>query len=137
LQIRSLRSRPALGEEFVRQSVNGRPINRGEDAPRQGGSRVIYHAVLFKMKPNVSQAKIDEIFRELGRLQTLIPGLLSFSGGPYSSPEGLNKGYTHGFLMTFADAEARNAYLPHPEHERVKAIVVPNLDDVVAFDWEG
>lgn len=98
---------------------------------------MIYHAVLLKLKPSVSQAKTDEIFRELAGLQTLIPGLLSFSGGPYSSPEGLNKGYTHGFLMTFSDPEARNSYLPHPEHERVKAIIVPNLDEVVAFDWEG
>jgi hypothetical protein len=98
---------------------------------------MIYHAVLFKMKSDVSQAKIDEIFRELAGLKELIPGLLSFSGGPYSSGEGLNRGYTHGFLMTFADARSRDAYLPHPEHERVKAIVVPNLDDVIAFDWEG
>jgi hypothetical protein len=98
---------------------------------------VIYHAVLLKLKPDVSQAKVDEIFRELAGLKSRIPGLLSFSGGPYSSPEGLNKGFTHGFLMTFTDAAARNGYLPHPEHERVKAIVIPNLDDVVAFDWEG
>ena len=98
---------------------------------------MIYHAVLLKLKPEVSQAKVEEIFRELAGLQKLIPGLLSFSGGAYSSPEGLNRGYTHGFLMTFSDAGARNGYLPHPEHERVKAIIVPNLDDVVAFDWEG
>lgn len=98
---------------------------------------MIYHAVLLKLKSDVSQAKVDEIFRELAGLQSLIPGLLSFSGGPYSSPEGLNRGYTHGFLMTFSDAASRDGYLPHPEHERVKSIIVPNLDDVVAFDWEG
>lgn len=97
---------------------------------------MIYHAVLLKMKPDVNQAKIEEIFRELAGLQKLIPGLLSFSGGPYSSPEGLNQGYTHGFLMTFADASARDGYLPHPEHERVKQMILPNLEDVIAFDWE-
>ena len=98
---------------------------------------MIYHAVLLKMKPGVSQSKIDEIFRELAALKGLIPGLESFSGGPYSSHEGLNQGYTHGFIMTFRDAQARDAYLPHPEHERVKAIIVPNLDGVIAFDWEA
>jgi hypothetical protein len=93
--------------------------------------------VLFKWKPGTSQAKIDEIYRELEGLKRLIPGLQSFSGGEYSSPEGMNQGYTHGFIMTFTDAAARNGYLPHAEHERVKAIVGPHLEHVVAFDWEA
>ena len=70
-----------------------------------------------------------------------VPGLLSFAGGPYSSPEGLNKGYSHAFHMTFADAEARDAYLPHPEHEKVKRVALAQLaggiDGVVAFDFEA
>jgi Stress responsive A/B Barrel Domain len=98
---------------------------------------MINHVVLFKWKPGTSQATIDSIYRELEGLKRLIPGLHSFSGGPYSSHEGLNQGYTHGFIMTFTDAPARNAYLPHPEHERVKAMVAPNLENVIAFDWES
>jgi hypothetical protein len=98
---------------------------------------VINHVVLFRWKPGTSQAKIDEIYRELEGLKRLIPGLQSFSGGPYSSQEGMNQGYTHGFIMTFTDAPARDAYLPHSEHERVKAIIVPHLEHVVAFDWEA
>lgn len=98
---------------------------------------MINHVVLFRWKPGTSQAKIDEIYRELEGLKRLIPGLQSFSGGPYSSREGMNQGYTHGFIMTFTDAPARDAYLPHQEHERVKAIIVPHLEHVVAFDWEA
>ena len=51
------------------------------------------------------------------------------------SAEGLNDGYTHGFIMTFESPEARDAYLPHPIHEEVKDIVVPNLARVVVFDF--
>jgi len=51
----------------------------------------------------------------------------------------MQKGFTHGFCMTFADAAARDVYLPHPEHERVKALVLQvldgGLDGVVAFDY--
>jgi hypothetical protein len=43
--------------------------------------------------------------------------------------------------MTFKTAADRNAYLPHPEHEKVKAKVLAildgGLDGVVAFDFEG
>ena len=97
---------------------------------------MIRHVVLFQWKPGASQAKIDEMFAVLAALKGKIPGLLSFEGGPYSSPEGLNQGYTHGFIMTFTDAASRDAYLPHPEHEAAKEVVVPNLAHVVAFDFE-
>ncbi|MAU06345.1 MAG: stress protein, partial [Deltaproteobacteria bacterium] len=60
-----------------------------------------------------------------------------FSGGPYTSDEGLNQGYTHGFIMTFIDVEARNHYLPHPEHQHVKTAILPAVGDVIAFDFQG
>ncbi|GMU24242.1 MAG: hypothetical protein AMXMBFR13_43180 [Phycisphaerae bacterium] len=99
----------------------------------------VKHVVLLRFKPGTSQQQVDQIFAALAGLQSKIPGLLDFSGGPYSSGEGLNRGFTHGFVMTFADEASRDGYLPHPEHEKVKAIIQPNLqngmDGVVAFDW--
>jgi hypothetical protein len=53
----------------------------------------------------------------------------------YQSDEGLNDGFTHGFVMTFDSPQSRDAYLPHPEHERVKLVVVPNLERVMVFDF--
>jgi hypothetical protein len=38
--------------------------------------------------------------------------------------------------MTFDSVESRDAYLPHPEHERVKSAILPHVDGVVAFDFE-
>lgn len=100
----------------------------------------IKHAVILKFKPGVTPAKIQQNFAALAALREKIPGLLDFSGGPYSSPEGLNKGFTHGFIMTFADAASRDAYLPHPDHEVVKNMILPDLDGgvdgVIAFDWQ-
>ena len=64
-----------------------------------------------------------------------IPGLEEVVHGPYDSDEGLNDGFTHGFIMTFESPEARDTYLPHPIHEEVKDIVVPNLARVVVFDF--
>ena len=97
---------------------------------------MIRHVVLFQWKAGTSEAKIAECFRELAALKGIIPGLQQFEGGQYSSPEGLNKLWSHAFIMTFDNAASRDAYLPHPEHERVKAIIVPHLADVVAFDFE-
>jgi hypothetical protein len=102
---------------------------------------MIHHLVLLKIKQGAQPQAIAQAFTELSGLKQRIPGLLSFAGGPYSSPEGLNQGFTHAFAMTFRDAKARDAYLPHPEHEKVKARILPLLEGglagVVAFDFEG
>jgi hypothetical protein len=37
--------------------------------------------------------------------------------------------------MTFDSPKSRDDYLPHPEHERVKLVVVPNLARVMVFDF--
>jgi hypothetical protein len=77
------------------------------------------------------------MFRALKNLKGEIPGILDFAGGPYSSHEGLNQGYTHGFVMTFDSAASRDAYLPHPKHETVKDAIIPHVASIVAFDFEA
>lgn len=100
---------------------------------------MITHMVLLRFREDAAKQDVDRVFAELAGLKSRIPGLLSFSGGAYSSPEGMSKGFTHGFCMTFRDAAARDVYLPHPEHERVKKLVFAlldgGLDGVVAFDY--
>ena len=94
------------------------------------------HIVLLKFSPAKTH-RAAELFVALEKLKPRMPGFLSFTGGPYSSPEGLHQGYTHGFVMMFADAAARDHYLFHPDHEAVKQAFLPDVDGVVAFDFEG
>ncbi len=102
---------------------------------------MVTHMVILRVKRDVPRAKVDEVFGAIGALRSKIPGIVSFAWGPYSSSEGLNRGFTHGFCMTFRGAAERNAYLPHPEHEKVKGLVLEildgGLDGALAFDFEG
>ena len=99
------------------------------------------HMVLFKVKRGVSRARLAKVMKLIGGLKAKLPGITSYRWGPYSSPEGLNRGYTHGFCMTFRDAKSRNRYLPHPEHMKVVAEVLEILKGGVkgalAFDFEA
>ncbi len=95
----------------------------------------VRHIALFQFKPEITQGKINECFDALKGMLGRIPGIVDFEHGPYDSPEGLNEGFTHGFIMTFDSPESRDAYLPHPIHEEVKDIVVPCLEKVVVFDF--
>jgi hypothetical protein len=97
---------------------------------------MIRHFGMFQFQPGVSAAEIDECFLEMKGMVGRISGLLSMEQGFYDSAEGLNDGYTHGFIMTFDSAESRDAYLSHPEHVRVRDIVVPRLLRVVVFDFQ-
>jgi Stress responsive A/B Barrel Domain len=95
------------------------------------------HYGMFQFHPEITPEQIDECFTEMRGMIGKIPGLLAMEHGPYDSPEGLNDGFTHGFIMSFDSAASRDAYLPHPEHERVKQIVVPRLVRVTVFDFEN
>ena len=97
---------------------------------------MVRHFGVFQFKEGVTEDDIAECFREMKGMIGKIPGLLDMEHGPYKSDEGLNEEFTHGFIMTFDTPESRDAYLPHPEHERVKEVVVPRLERVIVFDFE-
>ncbi len=96
----------------------------------------VKHVALLKFKDGTPQDEIDRIFEELMDISENIPGIEDYVSGTNISPEGLSDGFTHGFVMTFADAAARDAYLPHPEHERFKTHALPHVDKVLVLDFE-
>lgn len=97
---------------------------------------LVRHIVLFSFKPGTSEGTVGECLAGLASLRSLVPGIVSYEHGMNHSEEGLGEGLEHGFVMTFESREARDAYLPHPEHERVKATLIPHLARVLVFDFE-
>jgi Stress responsive A/B Barrel Domain len=98
---------------------------------------MISHVVLLKLR-NAEDA--PQIFAALKSLQSQIPGILNISAGTDCSPEGLQRGFTHGFTVDFENAVARDAYLPHPAHQKVGAMIVAacegGIEGVLVLDWE-
>ncbi|MFN9546742.1 MAG: Dabb family protein [Cyanobacteriota bacterium] len=100
---------------------------------------MVHHLVLFRFRDDLPAEAVTAVFAELRALQERIPGITGFSGGADCSKEGLTKGFRHGFCMTFQDGAARDAYLPHPEHQRVVGQLLPLLEGgvegVLTFDF--
>ena len=96
---------------------------------------MVRHYGVFQWKEGTTEETIAECWKAFDSMIDNIPGILSIEHGPYDSDEGLNEDFTHGFIMTFDSLESRDAYLPHPYHEKVKDIVVPNLERVIVFDF--
>ena len=79
---------------------------------------MIRHIVLIKFRPELEAAQIEERLQSVVALKDKIGGILSVTAGENNSPENLEKGFRHGFVVDFADGAARDAYLPHPEHAK-------------------
>ena len=101
---------------------------------------MIRHVVLFKLRKGLPSSAASEIFTALKSLQAEIPGIVNISCGADASPEGLQRGHTHGFTVDFVNAAARDAYLPHPAHQKVGGMIVGvsegGLAGVTVLDWE-
>ena len=96
----------------------------------------VKHIALLKFKEGTTPEQIDQTFDQLLELSESIDGIEDYVSGVNNSPENFNQGFTHGFVMTFKDGYARDTYVVHPNHERVKAAVLPNVESVLVFDFE-
>ncbi|MEK6154799.1 Dabb family protein [Flavobacteriaceae bacterium 3-367] len=96
---------------------------------------VLRHVVLFKFKDGTSGEKLAEIEKAFTALPTKIPQIQGYEWGLNNSPEGLEKGFTHCFFLTFKSEADRAIYLPHPDHRAFGALLKPHLEDVLVVDY--
>ncbi|MGB8817710.1 MAG: Dabb family protein [Rhizobiaceae bacterium] len=99
---------------------------------------MIRHIVLIRFKPETSETKIAAIFEALHRIRDVLDGVVSITSGKSESPEKIERGYMHGFVVDFRDWQALAAYQAHEDHKRVGAELVANavggLDGILVFD---
>lgn len=95
---------------------------------------MINHVVLIKAKEGVSDEQVTEAYRDLEELKNILPGITGFKAGKNLSPENRAQGYTHGFVMSFADQDSLNAYLPHPEHSRAATKLRECMEQILVID---
>lgn len=89
----------------------------------------VRHVVLCKIRADVPDADIQELWSDLKGLRALVPQMGPVSAGLNSSPEALAQGYSHGFTVDFPSAAARDIYLDHPAHKAVGARLVAMCED--------
>ncbi|MBP2547730.1 hypothetical protein J2858_000623 [Neorhizobium galegae] len=101
---------------------------------------MILHCVFLRLKSALGTADKQSIFDAVLALKDIIPGIVSIKVGPNVSPEGLSGGFQDGFAVTFETADARDAYLIHPDHkavgERIVAACDGGLAGLLVFDLE-
>jgi heme-degrading monooxygenase HmoA len=97
--------------------------------------RVLRHIVLYKFKADLPPQQVQEVVDAFSALPKKIESIIGFEWGTNLSREQKSEGFTHCFVVTFADEQGRDAYLMSPAHEAYVKVVRDRRDKVIVFDY--
>ena len=104
-------------------------------ADKATAGSVLRHVVIVKFKGDASSEQVQEVVDAFRALPSKIDTIQGFEYGTDNSPEMKAAGFTHCFLLTFADEKGRDVYLPHPAHEAFKQLAGPRFENVLVVDY--
>ena len=96
---------------------------------------LLRHVVMFGWKDGTDTNQINKIVAAFKILPSKISLIKSLEWGINNSPEGLNGGLTHCFLVTFTSAADRDAYLIHPAHKEFVSLLDPAPEKITVVDY--
>ncbi len=96
----------------------------------------ISHVALVSWKSGRQGAAEDLVRPAIRGFVDTIDGVQSVVEGHSSSPEGLEDGFDYGFVIAFATARVRDAYLDDPVHRPVAEAIGAAAERIVVFDIE-
>ncbi|MEP3047103.1 MAG: Dabb family protein [Roseibium sp.] len=99
---------------------------------------MIRHIVLTKFKPETPEDKITSIYARLSDLTERLEGAGNFGGGRSDSPEQIERGFKHGFVIDFDSWDALKTYADNEEHKALGGQLVENavggIDGILVLD---
>ncbi|MCC7474591.1 MAG: Dabb family protein [Pirellulales bacterium] len=99
--------------------------------------QVLRHAVFVKFKEGTSEAEIRKVVSAFDALPKNIREIQGYQRGTNESSAGYTDGFTHCFLLTFADEAGRAKYLPHEEHKAFVEVLKPHMETAFVLDYWG
>ena len=101
---------------------------------------MIRHIVLTKFKPDVAEETIKGIYGGLAAVAEKLPGAANFTGGRSESPERIERGYLHGFVIDFESWDALQRYADKKDHKALGGQLVANavggIDGILVLDLD-
>ncbi len=97
--------------------------------------KLLRHVVMFQFKEDADPELVKKVEEATAALKDAIPEIHDFEWGTNNSPEGLNEGLTHCFLVTFKSEADRDVYLPHPAHKAFVELLPPVLEKPLVLDY--
>lgn len=104
-------------------------------AMSQTVQKELRHVVMFGWKAGADSAAVHKAIAGFRALPLKISQIKKFEWGTNNSPEKLNQGLTHCFLLTFTSEKDRDEYLVHPAHKAFGQLLTGILDKVTVLDY--
>ncbi|MDA3958601.1 Dabb family protein [Oceanispirochaeta sp.] len=98
---------------------------------------MVKHIVLFSYEKELDSPEIMELHQRFCALPGIIPEISGFESGMDISVEGISRGYTMSYVLSFKGCEERDRYLVHPSHKEFSEFAGPFLKDVLVFDYDA
>jgi hypothetical protein len=93
----------------------------------------VAHIVLLAFRPDAAPDVVEGLLEQI-RDYRQIEGVTDVHTSDDVTVGGEPSHYTHGVIIEFTDAAARDRYLPHPSHLAVVARLDPLLEHKLVFD---
>ncbi|XP_019192668.1 PREDICTED: stress-response A/B barrel domain-containing protein UP3-like [Ipomoea nil] len=98
-------------------------------------SQIVEHVVLFKVKPDVEAAKVNDMIGKLNGLGSL-PQVAHIAAGALLRARSSSLSFTHMLHCRYRSKSDLADYSAHPDHVAVvKGYVLPICEDIMAVDW--
>ena len=101
----------------------------------QESKKMLRHVVLFGFNDDLTAEQVREIETAFANLPKKIDVIKDYEWGTDCSPEGLQKGHTHCFFLSFESEKDRDAYLVHPDHQAFGKLLGGKLKTVTVVDY--
>lgn len=98
-------------------------------------TKKLRHVVAFKFKPDVTTAQMQKATTDFYSLQSKIPQIIEFEGGPDVAIQKKMGKYTHCFMVTVNNQKDLDIYGSHPDHKAFSKSVDPLLAEVMVVDY--
>ena len=93
------------------------------------------HVVLFTFKATSSKEDVAKVTRTFNDLYGKVPEVKNMEWGLNMSPEHLDQGFTHCFVLTFSSEKDLASYQVHPAHKAFQEVLKPHMDRVFVVDY--
>ena len=103
--------------------------------PAKESKKMLRHVVLFGFNDDLSAEQVQEVETAFANLPKQIDVIKGYEWGTDCSPEGIQKGHTHCFFLSFESEKDRDAYLVHPAHKQFGQLIQGKLKAVTVVDY--
>ena len=112
-----------------------RPVLKKSTAATTGAKKLLRHVVLVKFKEGLTESQVQEVVDAYAALRGKVESILDIEYGTNISMENKSAGFTHAFVITFADQKGLDDSLPHPAHLEFAKLARARVDDMLMFDY--